>query len=134
MNQTLTIDYTLPVTLVESVGLFASLCSIREDAPTQDSTGFLVDDSPPSYTMVEEDVPCQIGVPTSVFDRRATGEFARGMLTEERELRQVNLNAYFGAINSNMVAIIDGTEYDIVGVVHDSQHTHTSLLVEAARA
>lgn len=129
MNQASTIDFGAAIRAVADAGMLVSTITVRQDIPSQDAVGQLVDGSPPASTVIVEDIPCMIGVPS---ERVMQSEEVRtGEMTREQELRQVNLDGYYPEIDRTMTVEVDGEFYNVRGVVHDSQRSRTILVVEA---
>lgn len=49
------------------------------------------------------------------------------------ELRECQLDSYYGGIEEDMVAVVDGVQYDIRGVKQASVRSHTVLILERIR-
>lgn len=45
-------------------------------------------------------------------------------------MRHCGLDGYYPQITDTMIAVVDGVEYDIRGVVHDGTKAHTKLMLE----
>ncbi len=127
MNQGGVIDFSVLVDAVEAAGLYSKTCSVRRDTYTQNDIGERIVSG---STAIATNVPCQFGVATASWDRRAGDEFRRAALTEVMTQRQINLNQYLPSIEQDCIARVDSIDYNIMSVVHDSQSTFTELLVE----
>lgn len=75
------------------------------------------------------DIPCRVG---PFIDTRLTDNERRtDSVTSHILSRRCKLGGYYPTIDTRrMVALIDNTTYQIRGVEHDSEHTHTSLRLE----
>lgn len=131
-NQSPVIDFADAIREVADAGFLHSSITVYRDIPVQDAVGELVEDAPPNWETIIEDVACQIGVPTGVFAQRGE-EIRTGDLTRESALRQVNLDDFYPIIERDMHALIGGDYWNIVSVLHDSQETRTLLLVESGQ-
>lgn len=136
MNQTLNGEFAAFDASMSESGLCTSLCTIRTETKVQDSFGALVSQSPPVYTNLHVDVPCQMGTPVS-SQAGYSGDERRGPeLTKVSLEREVIIPQYFADFNdkiqniSSYQVVVDGVEYNILGVVNDSQKVFTELHLE----
>lgn len=127
MNQSITPQLSDLVAAVTTAGLYSKLCSVRRDTYGQNAIGERV---VTGLTTIATNVPCQFGVATASWDRRAGDETRKPTLTEVRAQRQINLNQFLPLIEQDCIATVDGVDYNIMSVVSDSQSTFTELLVE----
>lgn len=127
MNQSVTVDLSELVAAVTAAGLYSKLCSVKRNTYTPNDIGELI---VTGSTAIATNVPCQFGVPTASWDRRAGDETRKSALTEVRNQRQINLNQYLPSIEQDCIATVDGVDYNIMSVVADSQNTFTELLCE----
>ncbi len=127
MNQSGAVDFSPLVAAVTAAGLYSKTCSVRRDTYGQNAIG---ERTVTGSTAIATNVPCQFGVPTASWDRRAGDETRKPALTEVRSQRQINLNQYLPAIEQDCIATVDGVDYNIMSVVADSQSTFTELLCE----
>lgn len=75
------------------------------------------------------DIPCRLG---PFIDTRLTDTEHRTQSILSKSLsRRCKLGGYYPAIDTRrMVAVVDGSLYQIRGVEHDSERAHTSLRLE----
>lgn len=123
---------------VTAAGLYSKLCTVQMQNTPQNAVGEYAWDG--TYTVIAANLPCQMGVATSSWDKRAGMETRGTDLTEVRKQKQINLDSYHPEIDvqaaqtvdgdTRWVATVGGADYKILSVVHDSQNTFTELLVE----
>lgn len=117
-----------------SEGTFVSLCTIQQPDNVFTDSGF------PSGTFVNiaglVNIPC-MKAPLSMLRIGAT-EIKRVDSIESLEPSHVLLNAYYPAIpqvtptRPSLRAIVDGINYEVMGVEHDSQLQMSRLTVRVA--
>lgn len=130
-----TIDFAAALNAVVNAGMMASEVTIRLDSLQPDALGTESITSPMLTETIVDAKPCQIGVPTTIFDLRSGNEQRSSELTNTRRQRQLSMDGYYPEVNSTlMIATVDGIEYNILAWLHDSQFTHTELLLEIVEA
>lgn len=132
MHQALDYDLTQALHIVEQDGLFTSLCTIkaRPGDPQQsgDTRGW-PDMTPGDYTVRPgmQNIACMLSVWRMKPDMAAVERLEDRMnVLAERHLL---LDGYFTGIFQRDLATVDGTDYEIMAVEHDSQNTFTRLAV-----
>lgn len=131
MHQGLDFDLGQALREVESDGLFVSLLSIKRrpstsGEPTTDTLG-QVDTVPADYTAVAglQNLPCMLAVYRMKPDMAAVQRLEDRYETLQE--RHCLIDGYFPGILQRDLATIDGQDYEIMAVEHDSQHTLTRL-------
>jgi len=112
---------------VRSSGLLVSVCTIQEPSGTFGPSG--APDGIWEDVSGLEDLPCMMA-PIGLLSGGIRGtemKVPSEILTKQPH--HVLFGRYHPTIRTDMQAVIDGTEYDIESIEHDSQHRMTRLLV-----
>jgi len=100
---------------------YPSLCTIQELGTAQDEYG--QETGEPVDLEDHINVPCRIAPVVAPSEQRSSQQvFVEGKYA-------VALNGYYPAIEEDMVAVVDGTIYDIEFVAHDGNQQTTRLNV-----
>ncbi len=129
MRQGLQADIEAVMPAVRASGLLSSLCTITRFSEDFDAGGAPDQSAPyiPVTGMV--DIPCT-APPLMAEDRIQASEVRAVREITAEDTRHVLLDGYYPAIRDEDRAVIDGTEYEIANVEHDSQRQMTRLAVE----
>lgn len=119
---------------VKDSGLFVSLCTIEQTSGTLTASGF----PDGTFTAIAglSNIPC-MRAPVSMSFIRASEE-KREPGIETLEPVHILLNGYYPAIpqltstRPSLRAVVDGINYEVMGVEHDSQQQMTRLLARVA--
>lgn len=76
-----------------------------------------------------EFIACRISTRSGNTQEQAS-EVRTAESTYTSQTRHCGLDGYYPQIATEMVAVVDGVEYDIRGVVHDGTQVHTKLMLE----
>lgn len=74
-------------------------------------------------------IPCSIATRAGNTQEQSS-EKRTADSTFDAKTRHCNLDGYYPLIEEQMIAVVDGTEYDIRGVVHQSVQGQTKLMLE----
>jgi hypothetical protein len=99
---------------------YPSLCTIQEPNGTRSSSGYLVPN--PTDLPGHIDLPCRIAP-------RSTREVRDENQTYVNATHHIALGGYYPDITEVMLAVVDGTTYDIEGVEWDGNQKTTRLFV-----
>lgn len=115
--------------LWQELGLFyPSVCSIR--SRTTPSVSPLGEAQAGFPTLTGHDyIACRLSTRSGNTQEQAS-EVRTADSTYTSEARHCGLDGYYPQITTEMVAVVDGVEYDIEGVVHDGTKAHTKLMLE----
>jgi hypothetical protein len=129
MNQTPISGLAGVMEIVRSSGLLSSLCTITESPEAFDAGGAPI--AATAYVPVSglENIPCT-APPLMTTDRVQASEIRMLRQIQSEDSRHVLLDSYYPMITERNRALIDGVEYDIANVEHDSQKQMTRLAVE----
>lgn len=114
-------------TFAESfVGVWNKTCTIKTNTGQRSPSGQRI----PAWTELpgHENIPCRKSIQKQGAGGNFEQERAGGTITLTGQV--VLLNGYFPAITEEMVAEVDGIQYDIEGVQHTSDDQFTYLSVE----
>lgn len=75
------------------------------------------------------DLPCNVVPETTASSR----EVRRDSMTVQKSTHRINLAGHYSSITERMQAVTGGVSYDVLLVVHDSQETQTTLIVEQVK-
>jgi hypothetical protein len=131
MNQGIqdSIDAVMPALLAS--GLLTSLCTILvpPDSTTNDAGGAPDPSVPYTQLSGHVDIPCT-APPLAIGDKVQPQEKKQLAEIYAGNMLHVLLGGYFPTIRQDYRALIDGTQYDIIGTENDSQHQMTRLAVQ----
>jgi hypothetical protein len=129
MRQDLDLDIAGVMAAVRDTGLLSSLCTITRSPAIFNAAG--AEDPSAPYVAVAGlvDIPCT-APPLMATDRMQASEIRALRQIKAEDTRHVLLDAYYPAILDTDRALIDGTEFEIANVEHDSQKQMTRLAVE----
>ncbi len=128
-NQSLLGELNAVMPAAEETGLFSSLVTFRDITGATNSSG-QVDMS----TLVDVtglvNIPCQLSAATLIRPDSSGG----GRTSDhffEKSIRHLLLNDYYPAVLQRFIAVVDGTQYEIIpgAVEHDSQKQQTRLSI-----
>lgn len=110
-------------------GLLSSLCTITRFPEDFDAGGAPI--AATAYDPVSGlvDIPCS-APPILAIDIVNASEMRMGRQVEAKDSRHVALDNYYPEIRFSDRALIDGAEYAITNVEHDSQRRYTRLAIE----
>ena len=111
---------------------WVSVCAIYDTTDTQSSitgeVGRVKNASPVSGL---ERIACNL---SQVLGRGAdVSEIRNTQSTYVSQQYECQLDAYYASIEEDMVAVVDGVEFDIRGVKQSSVRSHTVLILERVR-
>lgn len=129
MNQALTYGIEGVMDEVRASGLLSSLCTITESPEAFDAGGAPI--AATAYVPIEGmiDIPCT-APPLMTTDRTNASEIKTMSSIRSEDSRHVLLGGYYPEILEANRAEIDGLEFDICNVEHDSQKQMTRLALQ----
>lgn len=135
MNQGIAYEVSGVMAAAVATGLFVSLCTIQQP------DGALIGAGQPSGVYVDVSglvaLACMQAVPG--FSDFKASELKTMEEIQATGMWHVLLNGYYpeatpdDQIPTDWRAVVDGVDYDILGVDHDSQHTQTRLRLQIVR-
>lgn len=124
MNQSITYEILSVMPLTTEQGTYKSLCTIQQPNISVDGAGGQLY-TPATNVPGLVNIPC-MKAPTSPVRVQATEMKALEDIMSKVPLH-VLLNGYYPAITPDLWALVDGVQYDIIGVESDSQSQMTRL-------
>lgn len=129
MNQGILGDVSAVVPEVAKSGLLVSLCTITVPPEVFGPSGAPIATAPYIPLSAEyTDIPCS-APPLGIGETVQPTEVKDMQEISAKQPHDVFLGGYFPLITMDCRAVVDGIEYDIVGINQDSQKQHTSLAI-----
>lgn len=122
MNQSIEPSIEAVMPELRRSGLLSSLCTITTPPGTFDAGGAPDPNAAYQDLAGHVNIPC-MKAPIDASETKTLDEIL------SRNLSRMLLNDYYPEIIANYRAVVDGVDYDVLGVEHDSQHRMTRLTV-----
>jgi len=109
--------------LLDRLGsFFSATCTVQTNTPAQDAYGQPI--------AAWANLAGHVDIPCGIYPTKTQQEVKRADGTITVATHRANLQGVFASITTAMRLVSEGLNYDIVGVVTDSQRVITSLLLE----
>ena len=120
-------DIARVIPQTQAAGQFPSACTIQRLTGARDSMGVLTQTFADVSGMVG--IPCHIS-PPSVIRLGGSAEYRKSDRTDEKQEFHVLLAGYFPDIQMKDRAVIDGTNWNVVGNDKDAFKTQSRLEIQ----
>lgn len=129
MRQDLDLDIAGVMPAVRETGLLSSLCTITRSPEDFNAAGAPNPSTPYVPVAGLVDIPCT-APPLMATDRMQASEIRALRQIKAEDTRHVLLDGYYPTILDSDRAEIDGVEFEISNIEHDSQRQMTRIAVE----